>query len=117
MKKAALTTLTIVRRTLGYGLLVTFVSLASIAVYVLNQRPQLNLWQEVDLDEEFDEKSDITDFKSYLELEDRLFKQLETEVYANTPPGGPTDINRFRKGSMMDPTSFQTNWNRSFEWT
>ncbi|MGB6221690.1 alpha/beta hydrolase, partial [Haloferula sp.] len=86
-------------------------------VYVLNQRPQLNLWQEVDLDEEFDEKSDITDFKSYLELEYRLFKQLETEVYAKTPPGGPTDINRFRKGSMMDPTSFQTNWNRSFEWT
>lgn len=115
MKISAAATLTVVRRTLGYGLLVTFASLASIAIYVLSQRPDLHIWQEVDLDEEFEAKSDVTDFKSYLELEDRLFAQLETEVYAKTPPGDAKSINRYQKGSRMDPTSMPTNWNRTFQ--
>lgn len=118
MKKTALATLTIVRRTLGYGLLVTFVSLVSIGVYVLNQRQDLSIWHEVDLDEEFEAKSDVTDFSGYLELEERLFKQLEQKVYQKTPPSDARNINRYQKGSMMDPTSMEINWNRTFvnEW-
>lgn len=114
MKKAARTTLTIVRRTLGYGLLVTVASLVSIAIYVLNQRGDLSLWHEVDLDEEFQAKSDVTDFEGYLALEDRLFAELEEKVYKKTPAGDAKIINRYQKGSMMDPTSKATNWNRTF---
>ena len=115
MNKLTVHTITILRRALGYGLLVTFVSLISIAVYVLNQRADLHLWHKVDLDEEFTRKSDVTDFAGYLNLEQRLFDQLETEVYAKTPPGNPKNINRYQKGSMMDPTSMAANWNRTFE--
>ncbi|MFC7336457.1 alpha/beta hydrolase [Haloferula chungangensis] len=115
MKKLAKETVTIIRRTLGYGLLVTIASLVSIAVYVLNQRSDLSIWHEVDLDEEFEAKSDVTDFAGYLELEDRLFAQLEEEVYQQLPPGNARSINRYQKGSMVDPTSMSTNWNRSFE--
>jgi alpha-beta hydrolase superfamily lysophospholipase len=115
MHKITVHTITILRRALGYGLLVTLVSLVSIAVFVLNQRADLHLWHKVDLDEEFTTKSDVSDFAGYLELEQRLFDQLESEVYAKTPPGNPKRINRYQKGSMMDPTSMGTNWNRTFE--
>jgi len=115
MNKTTIHVVNILRRTLGYGLLVTFVSLVSIAVYVLNQRADLQLWHEVDLDEEFTTDSDVSDFAGYLELEDRLFKQLELKVYDKTPPGDSNNINRYQKGSMMDPTSMATNWNRTFE--
>ena len=115
MKKLAKHTVTIIRRTIGYGLLVTVVSLVAIATYVLNQRSDLHVWHEADLDEEFDERSDVKDLGAYLELEERLFAQLETEVYAKTPPGDKQTINRYQKGSMMDPTSMATNWNRSYE--
>ncbi|MEM9235830.1 MAG: alpha/beta fold hydrolase, partial [Verrucomicrobiota bacterium] len=116
MKPAVKHTLNILRRTIGYGLLVSFVSIASIAIYVLNQRPDLDVWHEVELDEEFTERSDLTDFKSYLELEKRLFKQLDDEVYAKTAAGGEKTINRYQRGSMMDPTKWPTDWNRSFVW-
>ncbi|MGB6222472.1 alpha/beta hydrolase [Haloferula sp.] len=115
MKKTTRSALIIVRRILGYGLLVTFVSLISIAVYVLQSRPNLSLWQEVDLDEEFEENSGVTDFAGYLELEDRLFDQLEREVYQKTPPGDAHSVNRYQKGSLTDPTSMPTNWNRTFQ--
>lgn len=115
MNKTTLIAITILRRAIGYGLLVTFVSLVSIAVYVLNQRADLHLWHKVDLDEEFTRKSDVSDFAGYLKLEQRLFDQLESKVYAKTPPGNAKSINRYQKGSMMDPTSMATNWNRTFE--
>lgn len=115
MKKFALTSLTIARRAIGYGLLATLISLGSIAVYVLNQRDDLGLWHQVDLDSEFDRNSDVTDFTAYLELEDSLFDQLEREVYAKSPPGDSKSVNRYRKGSLVDPTSMPTDWNRSFE--
>ncbi|MFC5049313.1 alpha/beta fold hydrolase [Rubritalea spongiae] len=114
MKKVAKHTLTILYRCIGYGLLVTFVSIVSIVVYVLEQRADLDIWHEVDLDTEYRESMDLQDFSEYLALEDRLFEQLEKEVYEKTPAGDATSINRFHKGSMMDPTSMTTNWNRTF---
>lgn len=114
MKKTIRYVLTITCRILGYGLLVTFVSLISIAIYVLQQRPNLSLWQLVDLDEEFQENSDITDLTGYLALEDQLFDQLEREVYQKTQPGDARNPNRYQKGSATDPTSMPVNWNRTF---
>ncbi|MEP2028771.1 MAG: alpha/beta fold hydrolase [Paracoccaceae bacterium] len=70
---------------------------------------------DADLDEEFSVSSDISDFEAYLNLEDRLFRQLETEVLAKTPKSAKTALNRYHKGSRVDPTSWQTNWNRTFE--
>lgn len=117
MNKATKTTLTILRRAIGYGFLVTVVSLISTAIYVLEQREDLSIWHEVDLDEEFDRFSGVKDFKGYLKLEERVFQQLEDEVYAKTSPGDRYVINRYRKGSLSDPTSMPEDWNRSFEMT
>jgi len=115
MKKFTGTSFTILRRALGYGLLATVASLVSIAIYVLQSRADLGVWHEADLDEEFTAKSDVADFVGYLELEERLFEQLETEIYDKTSPADAMSINRFEKGGTMDPTSMQVNWNRTFE--
>jgi len=114
MKKHALNTVTIIRRTLGYGLLVTLVSLTSIMIYVLESRPDLDLWHEVDLDEEFDTHSKVTDFAGYLELEERLFDQLDKAVYQKTPPGDSSSVSRYRKGSRTSPEGRTPDWNRTF---
>lgn len=115
MKEASLIALTILRRTLGYGILVTVTAFIALAVFVLNNRDDLSVWHEADLDEEFTTRSKIHDFEGYLALEDRLFRQLEEEVYAKTQPGDSTTLNRYRKGSLMDPLSKETNWNRTFQ--
>ena len=108
-------TIRILRRAIGYGLLGAVVCLIAVVVYVLNRRPDLNVWHEAILDEEFDRKSGVKNFDGYLKLEERLFAQLEKKVYATTPPGDEKTIIRYQKGSMMDPTSMATNWNRTYQ--
>ena len=115
MEKLTKKTVKILGRTIGYGFLVVIVSVVSIVAYMLNQRPDLDIWHKAELDEEFGRKSDVKDFDAYLKLEERLFAQLEEKVYAQTPPGDKQIINRYQKGSLMDPTSMATNWNRTFQ--
>ena len=81
----------------------------------LKSRPELTVWHQVDLDEEFTAASRIETFEDYLALEDRLFAQLEREVYAHTPGAGRSPINRYARGSLSDPGRWSPNWNRSFE--
>ena len=115
MNKLVKNTITILRRAIGYGVIVAVIFLVAIVTFVLNQRTDLDVWHEANLDEEFDRKSDVKDFGAYLELEKRLFAQLEEEVYAKTPPGDKQNINRYQKGSLMDPTSMGTNWNQTYQ--
>jgi len=103
-------------RAAGYGALGGFVTLVVVAIMVLEKRPDLSIWHEVDLDEEFTERSDVKDFSGYLALENRLFKQLEDEVYAKTGPAGEDEINRYQHGSISDPARWKHNWNRTFEY-
>ncbi|MFK7852061.1 MAG: alpha/beta hydrolase [Akkermansiaceae bacterium] len=115
MKTVSKHVFTIVRRALGYGFVATFASFVALAIYVLNDRAELSIWHEVDLDEEFTSRSKVENFDGYLELEERLFTQLRTEVYEKTPAGDDKTYDRFREGSAMDPESWETNWNRTFE--
>lgn len=115
MKETTVLILTILRRALGYGILVTVASFIAIGVFVLENRADLSLWHEADLDEEFTTRSKVDDFAGYLALEERLFHQLEQEIYAKLPPADAKTYNRFRKGSVVDPFSHKTNWNRTFE--
>ena len=84
-------------------------------VVFLNDRPDLSVWHTADLDEEFTADSGIESFAEYLELEDRLFAQLQEEVYAKIDPADRNSVIRFHRGSLSDPTSYPKNWNRSFE--
>ncbi len=74
-------------------------------------------WLTAELDEEFDagKLDEIRSFDDYLLLEDRLFAQLEQEVYAQVDTGPAQDLVRYSAGSAADPRSMQNDWNRSFE--
>jgi alpha-beta hydrolase superfamily lysophospholipase len=79
--------------------------------------PPLERWHNVDLDEEFHSgrHDDIDSFEGYLALEDRLFAQLDREVYAGSAAGLERTLNRYSSDSAADPRNRQPNWNRSFE--
>lgn len=102
-------------RALGWvfgGVLLT--AIAGVAVY-LNTRPALSVWHSVHLSEEFTTGSAIDSFPEYLALEERLFQQLEREVYGAVHPEEQSLFNRYTKGSRADPAQIRPNWNRSFE--
>ena len=98
-----------------YGALGVFITLITVFVMMMNDRPDLSVWHTADLDEEFTVESDVSTFEGYLQLEDRLFKELDDEVCAKITPGERGRINRFNKGSLSDPEQWDQNWNRSFE--
>jgi esterase/lipase len=78
---------------------------------------QLKAWHIEKLDEEFTQKKadEVVTFDDYLQLEDRLFKQLDDEVYAQTGTGPEYTLDRYSSGSAADPRKSKPDWNRSFE--
>lgn len=93
----------------------TTVALITVFVLYLNDREDLSVWHQADLDEEFTATSPITTFDEYLKQEARVFKQLEDRVYAKITPEQKEPINRFNSGSLSDPQIRKPNWNRSYE--
>ncbi len=75
----------------------------------------LEVWHRAALDAEFTEESGVTGFAGYLALEERLFRQLDEQVYARVPSGDRNSVNRYARGSLSDPGRWPRNWNRSFE--
>jgi alpha-beta hydrolase superfamily lysophospholipase len=77
----------------------------------------LKPWHTEKLDEEFteDKADEVRTFADYLELEDRLFKQLDDEIYAHTETGPEYKLDRYSTGSAADPRKHPPDWNRSFE--
>ncbi len=102
-------------RVVTYGVVGALLMGVSVFVVVLERRPDLEPWHTVHLDEEFTTKSGLTSFDEYRALEDRLFAQLDTEVYTAGPTGEHPPITRYFHGSLPDPGRWPTNWNRSFE--
>jgi len=101
---------------LGIGsVLGTLVILLIGAIIYLQNRPDLQPWQTADLDEEFREGQGIDTFEEYLLLEDRLFKQLKALVYDVAAKDGTTGVCRYVEGSLADPSRWDRNWNRTFE--
>jgi alpha-beta hydrolase superfamily lysophospholipase len=80
---------------------------------------QLKPWHTEKLTEEFseDKTDEIKTFDDYLALEDRLYKQLDEEVYAKSETGPEHKLDRYSPGSAADPRKLEQNWNRSFELT
>jgi alpha-beta hydrolase superfamily lysophospholipase len=98
-----------------YGSAGVMLTLVVVFVLLMNNRADLSIWHLAELDEEFTVDSGVSSFKDYLALEDRLFKQLDDEVYAKITDDQKGLINRFNKGSLSDPGRWHQNWNRSFE--
>jgi alpha-beta hydrolase superfamily lysophospholipase len=103
----------------GVGIALLGAVAAIVIAYVLWARaqPPLELWHQVDLDEEFTaaKAQEVASLDDYLALEDRLYDELDAKVYAKTPTGPAQRLNRFSPGSASDPRQRHPNWNRTFE--
>lgn len=102
---------------LFYASLGTCIALIAMAVWYLNSRPDLSLWHTTELRSEYRLHSKISHFSDYIELENKLFDELENKVYLAPEAPQPFDIiNRYVRGSYSDPAHWAQDWNRSFEW-
>jgi alpha-beta hydrolase superfamily lysophospholipase len=99
-----------------YAALGIALALIIAAVWMLNARPNLSLWHTTHLTSEYHQQSGLTDFNQYLLLEDKLFAEVEQQVYRQYQPEIASPINRYERHSLSDPRLWQQNWNRSFEW-
>lgn len=102
---------------IGYGGLGVFITMAVIYVMYLQNRPELQPWHVVELTEEYtNEKAEqIQTFQKYLELEERLFRQLRRTLYQQDGDPDKNLLNRYFEGSRADPNNVSPDWNRSFE--
>ncbi len=96
------------------SLLGALVVIIILAVLDLNSRPDLSVWHKTVLDQEFTADSGLQNFVQYLELEKRLFEQLDQLIYQEVLKKDQRSINRYYRGSLSDPARWPTNWNRSF---
>ena len=90
------------------------VALILAGVILLQSRPDLNVWHETQLDGEYSTDASVSDFKGYLEMEARLFRQLERQVLDQVPQADRGPIKRYHRGSLSDPGRWDRNWNRTF---
>ena len=77
----------------------------------------LEPWHTADLTTEFVASmvDVVRTFDDYLALEERLFEELQTEVYAEVDTGPEYALVRYSSGSAADPDTNPPNRNRSFE--
>ncbi len=101
-------------RILLSSLLGALVVIVVVIVVELNSRPDLSVWHTTVLNQEFSADSGLKNFGEYLELEKRLFEQLDQLVYQKIEAKDRSAINRYHRGSLSDPDRWPTNWNRSF---
>ncbi len=104
-------------RALVYGAVGALLVLLVVGVRFLDARPDLRAWHTVDLDEEFTAESSVESFAEYLELERRLFAQLDERLGSVRHPEVTNALNRYHHGSRADPARWPVDWNRSFELT
>ena len=79
---------------------------------------QLSPWHTERLQEEFVAgNDDVQSFADYLATEERVFAELQEEVYSQIPTGPEYGLVRYSAGSAADPEGYQTNWNRTFEFS
>jgi len=117
MQRIILSSIKRILKALFYGLVGGFVVLMAVFILKLENRPDLKIWHEANLDAEFTTDSSVHTFEEYLTLETRLFEQLETRVRTRIEPEDQRRINRFHRGSLSDPGRWTPNWNRTFEFT
>ena len=112
MKKIGKYTRTIIGTLVG----ATFLAAVAAGIASCGGQP-LEPWHTVRLAEEFeaDMVDDVRDLAEYLALEDRLFAELEAEVYAEVGTGPEYALIRYSSGSAADPRKLQPDFNRTFE--
>ncbi|MCB1774143.1 MAG: alpha/beta fold hydrolase [Gammaproteobacteria bacterium] len=90
------------------------VLLAGGIVY-LDSRADLEPWHETVLQQEFTASSGDRSFADYLAREQRLFDELERRIRQESDTGRAANLNRYVRGSVVDPGRWPVDWNRTFE--
>ncbi|MCP4897086.1 MAG: alpha/beta fold hydrolase [bacterium] len=82
-------------------------------------KPDLAPWHTVDLENEFvaEDAEDGFGWSNYLELEDRLYRELHEKIVDQSFEVANPHWNRFALDGVNNPENFPRNWNRSFELT
>lgn len=87
-------------------------------MFVVDSMPDLDVWHQVKFEHEFNhEQHRFTSLQEYQDLEQQLFEELETRVYARVAATTLPGIHRFHSNSRVDPTHYSENWNRTREFT
>jgi len=91
--------------------------ITGIAVFLLYMEslPSLSTWHTTILQNEFTTESSAKDFDTYIALEDRLFKELDSEILEKVLSTEKSRISRYTKNSFSDPKRWDKAWNKSFE--
>lgn len=92
-------------------------SIVLVRAFDSRRLPELQPWHRISLNSEFTEsKSDqIKSLNDYLELEERVFQEMDKSLYKDIEPESQFAFSRYTKNSPVDPEQFSPNWNRSFE--
>ena len=96
------------------------VALTLVAAFIwlgVSGKPDLKPWHTAALTEEFTraDTSRVSSLADYRKLEDRLFEELQREVYQRTAASDQRALNRYSSGSRADPSVGGENGNRTFE--
>jgi predicted alpha/beta-fold hydrolase len=84
-------------------------------ILYMKSLPSLSTWHTTVLKNEFTTHSNVEDFDSYVALENRLFQELDNEVYDQVLKTEQNSVNRYTKNSFSDPKRWSKAWNKSFE--
>ena len=105
---------------LAIAAVIAFAAINLAWAFASRRLPELQPYHTVELDGELhagdDGAADMT-FEAWLALEDALFAELDEKVYVQPTKRAERSVRRYVRGSMTDPTSFETDWNRTWERT
>lgn len=100
------------------AVLIVLAVVVLLAVRVRQEKspPKLEIWHTTELSGEFhaSHPEAAPDFSKYLELEERLFQELDAKIGSQLPPDQQTPLNRYYEASASSPRRQDRDWNRSF---
>ncbi len=104
-------------RTLAVALLGFLMGVLVLYVWWVRSGPPVQPWHTVELEEELtaEKAGEVRTLADYWRLEDRLFAEMDANVYAAMPTGPEYALVRYSAGSASDPRQREPNWNRTFE--
>ncbi|MGI9293925.1 MAG: alpha/beta hydrolase [Pseudomonadales bacterium] len=98
-------------------LLVILSTVILVRAFEARRFPDLSNWHRPLIDSEFsaDTSVTITNLEEYFELEEKVFAEIDREIYQSHSSNELLPLSRYSNGSRVDPKNFDRNWNRSFE--